>query len=327
VCHPPPERIEAGRESSLALLSAIVSSSDDAIVRETTGGVITSWNQGAERMYGYRPEETLGQPVTMLCSPDRAGEIGEILDAVGRGEQVLHFETERRRNGGMVFPAAVTVSPIYDDSGDVVGASSISRDITQSQELKDMAELRRRAADLDRANQNLESFTYSVSHDLRAPLRAMNGFSEALLDDSARVAAQLQDAEPERDVRFVIERPVEARADPTLIRTVLENLIGNAWKFTSRREDAVIEFGTRPDEDARVCCYVRDNGAGFDPAYTDKLFQPFQRLHAAGEFPGTGIGLASVRQIMERHGGGVRAEGAVGRGAIFYLTLDAKEMP
>ena len=107
--------------------------------------------------------------------------------------------------------------------------------------------------------------------------------------------------------------------------TVLENLLDNAWKFTSGRDDASIEFGTAPSGDAAVCCYVRDNGAGFDPAYADKLFQPFQRLHAARDFPGTGTGLASVRQIVERHGGQVWAEGAVGAGATFYFTLDGKE--
>jgi signal transduction histidine kinase len=226
------------------------------------------------------------------------------------------------------------------------------------------------------ANKNLESFTYSVSHDLRAPLRALSGFSEALLDDyrdvldeqgreyaqriraaseqmatliddllhlsrvaraelhlrsvdlgaeAAGVAEELQRNEPDRNVHFVIQRPVRAQADRTLIRTVLQNLLGNAWKFTSGRDGASIEFGTRPAGDAAICCYVRDNGAGFDPQYVDKLFTPFQRLHTSREFPGTGVGLASVRQIVERHGGRVWAEGAVGEGATFYFTLDAKE--
>ena len=112
-------------------------------------------------------------------------------------------------------------------------------------------------------------------------------------------------------------------ADRILVRTVLRNLLGNAWKFTTGRDDATIEFGTTPAADARVCCYVRDNGAGFDPAYMDKLFRPFQRLHTAREFAGTGVGLASVRQVVERHGGRTWAEGAVGEGATFYFTLQA----
>jgi light-regulated signal transduction histidine kinase (bacteriophytochrome) len=101
----------------------------------------------------------------------------------------------------------------------------------------------------------------------------------------------------------------------------VQNLIENAWKFTARRDDAVIEFGTAAPEGDMVCCYVRDNGAGFDPTYTDKLFQPFQRLHTVSEFPGNGIGLASVQRIIERHGGRVWADGAIDNGATFYLTL------
>ncbi len=108
---------------------------------------------------------------------------------------------------------------------------------------------------------------------------------------------------------------------------MLQNLVENAWKYTGKRDGATIEFGATAAEDAGVCCYVRDNGAGFDPAFAGKLFQPFQRLHLVTEFPGTGIGLASVRRIIERHGGRVWAEGAVGRGATFYFTLDAKETP
>ncbi len=300
----------------------------------------------------------------ILCPADRAGEIGEILETIGRGERVVHFETERRRKDGTSFPVSVTVSPVYDEHGTLVGASSIARDITEQLQFRSMSELRRRADDLERANQNLESFTYSVSHDLRAPLRAMGGFSDALLDEygsvlgevgrgyaeriqsaggqmsaliegllqlsrvlraevhfdtvdlgaeAARIAEDLQRDGPERSVRFVIQRPVQAWADHALIRTVLRNLLGNAWKFTSHRVQASIEFGTTPTGDATVCCYIRDDGAGFDSDYADQLFQPFRRLHSAGEFPGSGIGLAIVRQIVERHGGRVWAEGAVER--------------
>jgi signal transduction histidine kinase len=222
----------------------------------------------------------------------------------------------------------------------------------------------------------LEMFTYAAAHDLRAPLRAMEGFSEALIEDcfdvlgkagqgyaeriqaassqmaklidalldlsrvsraeinlqtvdlgaeANQIAEELQRSGPDRGVRFVIQQPVWALADPTLIGTVLQNLLDNAWKYSSRRDDALIEFATMPAGDAPACYYVRDNGAGFDSAYVDKLFTPFQRLHTPGEFPGTGIGLASLRQIVERHGGQVWAEGAVGEGATFYFTLDAKE--
>jgi light-regulated signal transduction histidine kinase (bacteriophytochrome) len=148
-----------------------------------------------------------------------------------------------------------------------------------------------------------------------------------LSTEVADIDGALQTREPGRRVRFALQDGVWVNADRTLIRTVLQNLVENAWKYTAKRDDATIEFGTTAAEDARVCCYVRDNGAGFDPAFGGKLFQPFQRLHAVTEFPGTGIGLASVRRIIERHGGRVWAEGAVGRGATFYFTLDAKETP
>jgi PAS domain S-box-containing protein len=355
-----------------AWLSAIVNSSDDAIVGKTPDGIIMSWNPGAARVYGYSAAEIVGQPMTTLCPPDRVGEIQQILDSIGRGERVVHFETVRRRKDGSTFPASVTVSPIYGENGQLLGASSIARDITEQQQLRTIDELRRRAEDLDRANHNLERFTYSVSHDLRAPLRAMNGFSEALLEEYkdvlddigqgyaeriaaagdqmaslidgllqfsrvmraemhvgtvelgaevALVAAELQRGS-DRNVNFVIQRPVQARADHALIRTALRNLVENAWKFTAKRDDATIEFGATAPGNGVVSCYVRDNGAGFDPAYADQLFEPFRRLHSASEFPGTGAGLASMRQIIERHGGQVWAEGAVDQGATFHFTLE-----
>jgi light-regulated signal transduction histidine kinase (bacteriophytochrome) len=156
------------------------------------------------------------------------------------------------------------------------------------------------------------------------------------------ISAELHDREPGRVVRFAIGDGVRDTADRSLIRTVLQNLVENAWKFTAKREDATIEFGTTlagttpagttpggttGAGGTGACYYVRDNGAGFDPAFAGKLFQPFQRLHAVAEFPGTGIGLASVQRIIERHGGRVWAEGAVGHGATFYFTLNATQAP
>ena len=378
MAQPPLEDIAAGSGMEQAqLLSAIVRSSDDAIVGKTPDGVITTWNGGAERIYGYRAEEIIGQPVTVLCPPGRQGEITEILARLRRGQTVSHHATERRRKDGSIFPASVTVSPILDERGRVVGASSIARDMTTQKQLSAAAEALRQSAELERVNRSLESFTYSVSHDLRAPLRALSGFGAALLEDcgevlgevgrgyaerivaasermltliddlldlsrisraelllepvdlgaeAALIAGELQRAEPDRRVRFAIQRPVWVRADRALIRTVLQNMLDNAWKFTSGQDDASIEFGAEPAGDATVRCYVRDNGAGFDPAYLGKLFTPFQRLHTVNEFPGTGVGLASVRQIVERHGGRARAEGAVGKGATFSFTLDAEKI-
>jgi len=232
------------------------------------------------------------------------------------------------------------------------------------------AELQQRTSELEAANRELESFSYSVSHDLRAPLRSMDGFSLALvedygdkLDDQAKeylsyirsssqlmgrliddilnlsritraeihldrvdfsalaeeVAEELRRAQPERRVEFVIAPHLEALADRNLLRLVLQNLLGNAFKFTGSRPAARIEFGvTAGDEPAY---FVRDNGVGFDMAYANKLFKPFQRLHSDEEFSGTGVGLASVQRIIGRLGGRVWAEGHPGEGAVFYFTL------
>ena len=141
--------------------------------------------------------------------------------------------------------------------------------------------------------------------------------------EAVTIAADLQRQDPARSVRFTIQPQAWALADRALIREALHSLLGNAWKFTTGRDGAAIEFGMAPAANARVCCYVRDNGAGFDPAYVDKLFTPFQRLHSTREFAGTGIGLACVREIMDRHNGRAWAEGTVGDGATFFFTLQA----
>ena len=227
------------------------------------------------------------------------------------------------------------------------------------------------AAQLEAANKELEAFSYSVSHDLRAPLRAIDGFGQALLEDYANklddegkdylqrvrmgsqqmgqliddllnlsrvsrkelslatvdlgslaqaIAAELKRSEPERQVEFVVAEGLFAKGDERLLRVALENLLGNAWKFTGKGSKARIEFGMTPT-DGRQVFYVRDNGAGFDMAYADKLFGAFQRLHKSSEFAGSGIGLATVQRIIHRHGGRVWAEGAAGKGATFHFTL------
>ena len=234
--------------------------------------------------------------------------------------------------------------------------------------------LEEQTAHLTAVNNELEAFSYSVSHDLRAPLRAVDGFSQALLEDyddlldemgrdflhrirgeSQRmgqliddliglsrftrtemnvttvdlsaivreIAADLKSKEPNRTVEFLIQDGLKGCGDERLIRVALENLIGNAWKYSSKKPSARIEFGSS-NEKGTPEYYVRDNGAGFEMTYANKLFGAFQRLHAMDEFVGTGIGLATVQRIMHRHGGAARAEGVVNVGATFYFTLGSR---
>src|SRR5438445_6099305 len=231
--------------------------------------------------------------------------------------------------------------------------------------------LRRNAAELAASNTELDAFAYSVSHDLRAPLRSIDGFSQVLLEDYAArldeagrdslqrvraatqrmgtliddllklarvtraemrteavdlsgmaqdIAAELQRTTPARQVEFAIAPGLGARGDPRLLRVALDNLLRNSWKYTAKQAQPRIEFASIQVNGTRAFM-VRDNGAGFDMKYADKLFGVFQRLHSASEFEGTGVGLATVRRIITRHGGRTWAEGAVGQGATFYFTL------
>ena len=244
-----------------------------------------------------------------------------------------------------------------------------ARDITIRKKAED--EVKQRTTELEAINKELESFSYSVSHDLRAPLRSMAGFSTALLEDyseklddegkqylqhiqdsselisriiddliklsrvtrtdinydkvnlsdiAQKVVDELAKTEPMRKVRVIIKPDVVAYGDHNLLRIVLDNLIGNAWKFSSKVAEPRIEIGAI-ELKSKLTHFVRDNGIGFDMAYADKLFKPFQRLHMASEFTGTGIGLATVRRIVRRHGGEVWVESKVGEGATFFFTL------
>lgn len=258
---------------------------------------------------------------------------------------------------------------LRDAHGNIVQWFGTCTDIADMKQAEDA--LRESQRGLEEANKELQPFSYSVSHDLRGPLRTMDGFSQALLEDHSenldekgrhyltriRTAAQrmglliddllqlsrltriemrarpvdlsamameligeLRDSEPGRDVEVRVEPGLEALGDPGLLQVALQNLFSNAWKFTSRREHAVIEFGVLNDQPGPVF-FVRDNGAGFDMQYANHLFSPFQRLHADEEFKGTGIGLATVQRIIRRHVGRIWAEAAQGQGATFYFQL------
>jgi PAS domain S-box-containing protein len=357
----------------------------------TLGGELVRVNQYFCQFVGYTADEVLAMRgmTDLLHSDDVEAHVAIRQRIVS--EEIDTYSADRRfvQKGGGVIWGEVQRSLVRDPAGRPLLYIDTVRDITAQREAEAEvrtltaeleARVKQRTAELERSNENLQAFSYSVAHDLSTPLRGLSGFSEVLLEDygellgetgrdyagriqaaSVRMAMVIDDLlrlaqvsradlnlvpvdlsaevvaiadglrfhDPGRRVSFAIQDGVWVTADHALIRAVLENLVENAWKFTARRDDAAIEFGATTDDEAMVCCYVRDNGVGFDPAYVDKLFQPFQRLHIAGEFPvtgsGAGIGLVSVQRIIERHGGRTWAEGAVDGGATFHFTLGAKD--
>jgi PAS domain S-box-containing protein len=342
----------------------LLEAAPDAMVIVGEDGRIALVNGQAERLFGYTRDELYAQPVEMLV-PERfqsghpAHRASYLHDARPR-PMGAGIDLAGRRKDGSEFPAEISLSPMDTEGGRLIIAAI--RDVTA-----------RRAVEraLKAANRELEAFSYSVAHDLRAPLRGMSGFAQVLLDnyhdrlDSdardylgeilsnarqmsglidallslARVARvplrrewvdltevarasayQLAAADPHREVVVEVADGLWADADPDLARTVVDNLLGNAWKFTRHVAAPRIEVGITGDGERRAL-FVRDNGAGFDMAFADKLFAPFQRLHTVGEFPGTGIGLASVQRILHRHGGEIWADSRIGQGATFYFTF------
>ncbi|HYP67066.1 MAG TPA: PAS domain S-box protein [Thiobacillaceae bacterium] len=371
-------RMPEALKQSEALFRSLVESAPDAIVIVDTLGRIVLVNNQTEALFDYQPEELIGQPVEMLV-PERfrQGHVGHRREyaaaprvrPMGEGQELTG-----RRKDGSEFPVSISLSPIQ--TGTELLVFGDIRDITAQRHaehrIRELNEhLARRNTELAVTNQELEAFSYSVSHDLRAPLRAIDGFSRILIDDHAdqldqqgrdrlervRKAAQhmalliddllklarvsrtelqfrdvdlsalateladgLQKREPERHVSCIVSPSMTAWGDAKLLGIALENLLGNAWKFTSQRAEARIEFGMNLQNGVPVY-YVKDNGAGFDMVYADKLFGAFQRLHDAREFPGTGIGLATVQRIIHKHGGRIWADGAIDRGATFFFTL------
>ena len=361
---------DALKESEERFRLIVSNIKDYAIIVLNPGGQITSWNGGAQRIKGYKADEIVGQHFSIFYSPEDIA-VGKPTIELKSAREEGRFEDDswRVRKDGSRFWANVVVTPLRDDVGTLRGFVKITRDVTEKRKAEQ--EIVRRSLELQAANKELEAFSYSVSHDLRAPLRGIEGFSQALhedyhqqLDDTAKdylrrirsathrmgeliddllnlsrvtraemykeridlsklaseVAQELKSREPKRAISLKIAEGLQAEGDSRLIRVALQNLIGNAWKFTSKRPQAEIEFGQQFSNGDRAY-FVRDNGAGFDQSYASRLFGAFQRLHAANEFPGTGIGLATVQRIIHRHGGSVWAEGIVNRGATIYFTL------
>lgn len=362
---------------------SLVDSIDEyAIVTLDPSGFVTTWNRGAQRLMGYTADEIIGQHVSCFYTD---ADIAANLPADDLRAARVHGKHSgdnwRVRKGGSRFLANFVTTALRDSNHQIYGFVRVLRDVTEQElakhELAQLhADLERRVADrtaeLTATNEELAAFSYSVSHDLRAPLRAIDGFSLAVLEDYGleldaagvgylrriraeaqrmgelidslldlsrinrteltrqnvnlseivqQISQRLQQSDPQRQVEFVISPDLQARGDERLLRIALENLLENAWKFTRFRATAQIEFGVEVRDEHQKIWYVKDNGVGFDMAYAGELFGAFQRLHSEADFPGTGIGLATVQRIVHRHGGRTWAEAFPEQGATFFFTL------
>ena len=362
-------------------ISVAVEQGPVSIVITDTEARIEYVNPKFTELTGYSVEEVLGQNPRLLQSGlmPRAVYV-ELWATLGAG-RTWKGELQNRKKDGELFWESATIAPINDAAGVITGFVAIKEDITgrkrtesQLQQLNEELEerIRERTALLELANAELDAFSYSVSHDLRTPLRGIDGFSQALMEEcgdqlspaarhylqrvragtqrmgqliddllklsrvsrgtlnrqrldlSAMAAALLEEirqGDPGRRLEIRLEPGLTASGDQGLVRSVLQNLLGNAWKYTARVPEVRIEVFRSVQPDGSVAFCVRDNGAGFDMAYAGKLFAPFQRLHSTHDFEGSGIGLAIVKRIIRRHGGQVWATGAVDRGASFCFTL------
>jgi PAS domain S-box-containing protein len=345
-------------------------------------GIIQKVNLTAANLLHETPEFLVGLPLARLLAREERAVFFANLGRLTRQEvpRIENWEASIQLRNLPPFPCSLLVNLVHDEANRLTGLRWILRDITERRLAEDdilklNAELEKRVRDrtaaLEAANRELEAFSYSVSHDLRAPLRSITGFSTALLEEygdhldeqglkylqfareagqrmtrliedlmdlsratrgelrhqevdlsalATLVVAELRKREPRRPIEIEIAPKLLAHGDEGLLRIALENLLGNAWKFTVRHPQPRIEVGAASREGSPLY-FVRDNGAGFNMAHAGRLFGVFQRLHSQDEFPGTGIGLATVRRIFHRHGGEVWAEGKINEGATFYFTL------
>jgi PAS domain S-box-containing protein len=346
----------------------VLASIPEAVIVINPTGRIVLANDCAERLFGYSPGELPGKPVESLLPP-RLREIhpGKFGNHFTSGKADRFVELSGFRKNHSEFPIAISHKPLPAEAGNC--ELCVIHDLTERKTIEQ--KLARKAAELEALQQEFQAFSHSISHDLRAPVRALSGFAgilkkslgENLSEDSAHALRRVQDnvvkmgklidglldysalswvamttrtfnpsdlaqksfeelclSNHGRQIDFSVGQLPPCQADLMLLRRLFDNLLSNAVKFTRQREPAVIRVGSHDDNGERAY-FVQDNGAGFDMEYAGKLFHVFQRLHSANDFEGTGIGLAIVQRIVQRHGGRVWAHGEVDRGATFYFTL------
>ena len=361
------KKAEGALKASEEQYKAVVESSTDAIFRLDLERKIISCNQSFYHMFGFEKNEMEGKSVRIIYPSDESFKtLGSLVYPSIDQKGFCRIDWNCMRKDGTVFPVEMVVSAIKSPDGVTTGYVDIVRDISKRKKMEQ---------DLMLANRELESFSYTVSHDLHAPLLNIAAFAKllqksasgTLSEKSQRYLTLIQESvkrmenlindllgfsrighvdiqkattsleqitrevlntfQPEtegRDIIWKVSPLPDVFGDPSMLRVVLTNLISNALKFTRPRRQTVIEIGCGLAGGKETVIFVRDNGVGFNPESVDKLFGVFHRLHSAEEFEGTGIGLATVQRILERHGGRVWAEGAVNEGATFYFSLPNK---
>lgn len=364
------------------LKASIVTFSDDAIISKSPDGIITSWNQSAENLLGYSASEAIGKHTSFIIPAEHIAREQRKAERVKNGERLRHFETVRITKDGGLVDVSISISPIKDAQGNFAGTSHILRNITECRktrlgiaELNELLErkVKERTAELQEANSALEAFSYSVSHDLRAPVRAIGSFSKIIHKDYATslspdIIGLLEHIESNSKrmnmiiddllalAKYTRQEPTLAAtdmhrlfkavwsnlkfsfphhaqlelqalptvyADVSMLEQVVVNLLTNAVKYSSKKENPVVTVGTEI-VDGKTVFFVRDNGVGFDMQNYDRLFGVFERLHHTTEFEGTGVGLFLVKKIIEKHRGTVWAKGEIDKGAVFYFSLPDK---
>lgn len=364
----------------------LVESSQDWVWEVDFQGVYTYASPRCRELLGYEPEEIVGRtPFELMPESEAKRVLVKFQKIIAEAASVTTLENINLHKDGHKVVLETSGVPFFDDNGALAGYRGIDRDITErkrteeeirklNQELEDR--VRKRTSELQALNKELKSFAYSVSHDLRAPLRAIDGFSLALVEDygeqldetahdylqrvrngaqrmgtliddmlqlsrvnrgklvmeevdlskiAEAVVEELRMAEPGRRVKLILDTNMRVQGDPRLLQVMLDNLFSNAWKFSARETVSHITFKTKTDQPEMF--YISDNGVGFDMRHADKLFGTFQRLHRVTDFPGTGVGLATVQRIVHRHGGRIWAEAQEGEGATFYFSLGTARVP
>ena len=363
------QKLVEERTAVLEQQATIIDQIHDSVVSTDLEGVVVSWNRGAERLFGYTKEEAIGRHISFVYPEEEHEFLARQVIAPLKAHGEHEVETRMLKKNGEPFIAHSSLSLQYDKNNTVIGMIGYSIDITQSKQAEE--ELKRKALELEAINKELAAFSYSVSHDLRAPLRAINGFSTALAEDytdtidetgkhylqrissgaermglliddllmlsrvtrneihwekvdlsqmAKEAVEKLKHEDPQRQVDIDIEPGLKTFGDKRLLQIALDNLLSNAWKYTQKVENPKCTFGIQ-ELNGNTVYFIKDNGAGFDMTYANKLFGAFQRLHSSKEFEGTGVGLATVQRIIRRHGGRIWAEAAVNHGATFYFTL------